>query len=153
MSTRNQDVAPPGVDLPVAVIENARIADIEQVGESAVYSLDQVGTGSAKEAAGKVQARFNTRLTHLDAAPPRGKLQQRAERIRQQELGKSLRKLTGITDDQIAAIDALTRSIVKKLLHEPIQALKESAGKYEPRGHALVSSAGPLPQRIWGMKT
>ncbi len=70
-------------------------------------------------------------------------LQQRAERIRQQEMEKSLRRLTGLTDDQTAAIDTLTRSIVKKLLHEPIQALKESAGKYEHRRHVLASIREP----------
>ena len=68
-----------------------------------------------------------------------------AKRIRQNGMGKPLRKLTGLTDDQSSAIDTLTRSIVKKLLHEPIQALKESAGKYEPGGHVLDSIREPRP--------
>jgi glutamyl-tRNA reductase len=81
-------------------------------------------------------ARLNTWMESLDAVPGIRKLQQGAESVRQQELEKSLRKLTGLTDDQLAAVDALTRSIVKKLLHEPIKALKESAGRYEPWGHS-----------------
>jgi len=80
-------------------------------------------------------------------APQIKQLQQRAERIRQQELDKSLRKLAVITDAQLAAIDALTRSIVKKLLHEPIKALKGSAGTYEPRSHTLASSRELLLSR------
>ena len=143
---------PPDVDPQVATLENVRFFDIEQIQRSAAEISDDSGNEAAAAAnITKVGlARFNNWLDSLDAAPHIRKLQQRAERIRRQELGKSLRKLTGITDDQIAAIDALTRSIVKKLLHEPIQALKESAGKYEPRGHALVSSAGPLPPEDLG---
>ena len=138
---------PPDVDPQVAALDNVRSFDIEQIQRSAVEYSDDYGNGAAAATAitGAGLARFNAWLDSLDAAPQIQKLQQRAERIRQQEMEKSLRKLTGLTDDQSAAIDTLTRSIVKKLLHEPIQALKESAGKYEPRGHVLDSIREPRP--------
>ena len=145
LSTRNRDVAPPGVDLRVAVFENVRTSDIEQMGESAVYSLDQVGTGSAKVAAGKVRARFNTRLTHLNAVPPLGKLQQRAERTRQQGLEKPLIKLTGMTAGRLAAIDALTRSIDENPIHEPRKELNEPANRCEPWDGSPFKTRGLSP--------
>ncbi|MCH9018484.1 MAG: glutamyl-tRNA reductase [Chloroflexi bacterium] len=130
---------PADVDPQVALVENVRFFDIEQIQRSVVDISDNSGNeaSAASVITKRGLARFNTWLDSLDAVPHIRKLQQRAERIRQQEMEKSLRKLTGITDDQLAAIDTLTRSIVKKLLHEPIQALKESAGRYELRGHPL----------------
>lgn len=139
---------PPDIDPQVATLENVRAFDIEQVQRSAAEDSD--AEGSEASAAAMITktglARFNTWLDSLDAVPRIRKLQQRAERIRQQELEKSLRRLTGITDDQSAAIDTLTRSIVKKLLHEPIQALKQSAGRYESRSHSL-NALGELRPR------
>lgn len=132
---------PADVDPQVASLERVRSLDIEQIQRSAVEYSGNSGNEAAAATVITHEGldRFNHWLDSLDAAPHIRKLQQRAERIRQQELEKSLRKLTGLTDQQLAAIDMLTRSIVKKLLHEPIQALKESAGKYEPQGHALDS--------------
>ncbi|NQW23981.1 MAG: glutamyl-tRNA reductase [SAR202 cluster bacterium] len=137
---------PPDIDPQVATLENVRTFDIEQVQRSAVESSIKSSGKSSGDSGNEAAAaamitkeglgRFNTWLDSLDAVPRIRKLQQRAESIRQQELEKSLRKLNGLTDEQLAAIDTLTRSIVKKLLHEPIQALKESAGQYEPWGHA-----------------
>ena len=133
---------PPDVDPGVAAFENVRVFDIEQVQRSAVESLDETRNEAAKAEAITKEglARFNTWLDSLDAVPRIRRLQQGAERIRQQELEKSLRKLTGMTGEQLSAIDALTRSIVKKLLHEPIQALKESAGQYEPWDHSRAEA-------------
>ena len=119
----------------------------EWSGKSKTNTLGQsnVGTGSAKEAAGKVQARFNTRLTHLDAVPPLGKLQQRAERTRRQGLEKPLIKLTGMTAGRLAAIDALTRSIYENPIHEPRKELDEPANRCEPGDRSPFETRGLSP--------
>jgi len=36
-------------------------------------------------------------------------------------------KLTGLTDEQAAAVDALTRGLMKKFLHAPLSAVKQAA--------------------------
>ena len=53
-------------------------------------------------------------------------LRNQAERIRAEELNKTLRKLSGKLDPQeLASLEAMTRAIVKKLLHGPTIYLKE----------------------------
>jgi len=133
---------PPDVDPQVSTLKNVQSLDIEYIQRSVARFSDTSGNEAAAATAITKEGlhRFNNWLDSLDAGPHILQLQQRAERIRKQELKKSVRKLTGITEDQLAAIDALTRSIVKKLLHEPITALKESAGKYDSQNHTLPSS-------------
>ena len=61
-----------------------------------------------------------------EAQPVVTALRNQAERIRVEELNKTLRKLTGKLDSQeLASLEAMTRAIVNKLLHGPTVFLKE----------------------------
>lgn len=60
-------------------------------------------------------------------SPAIAELRDYGERIRARELRRSARRLGALTDDQRAAVDALTESIVNQLLHGPTVALRESA--------------------------
>jgi glutamyl-tRNA reductase len=51
-------------------------------------------------------------------------LTDRAERVRQTELAKTLRRFHG-GDEERAQIEALTKALVKQLLHDPISTLRE----------------------------
>lgn len=51
-------------------------------------------------------------------------LQQSAEVIRQAELARSAEKLAGLSQEERTAVDALTRSLMGKLLHPQIAALR-----------------------------
>jgi glutamyl-tRNA reductase len=44
-------------------------------------------------------------------------------------LERALRRLPNISDDERQVVEALTRSIVKKLLHEPTEYLRQRADK------------------------
>ena len=59
-------------------------------------------------------------------------LRDHAERIRRAELRRSAPRLKNLSVDELAAIDRLTESIVKQLLHGPTVALREAADN--PRG-------------------
>jgi glutamyl-tRNA reductase len=54
-------------------------------------------------------------------------LQQQAEEIRLAELRRAQARLGSLSAEQIAAIEALTRGLVNKFLHPPMQALKQAA--------------------------
>ncbi len=56
-------------------------------------------------------------------------LQQQAEQIRKRELERAFRRLTDISADDREVVEALTRSIVKKLLHQPTKYLRQGADK------------------------
>jgi glutamyl-tRNA reductase len=56
-------------------------------------------------------------------------LQQSAEQIRLGELRRLGNRLQGLSREQQAAVEALTRGLVNKFLHRPVQAMKAAAGE------------------------
>ena len=77
-----------------------------------------------------------------EVAPMIVALRDRAERVRRSELARFRNRLDGLDDAQLDAVEALTRSILSKLLHEPSVALKDAVGS--PRGDRLVASLRDL---------
>jgi glutamyl-tRNA reductase len=76
--------------------------------------------------AGEVE-RFHLRQRIVNAAPAIMALQKQAEETRQAELRRLQSRLEGLTAEQQAAVEALTRGLMNKLLHPPMQALKQAA--------------------------
>ena len=85
---------------------------------------------------------------YVDAALARGMaptvsaLYEHGERLRAAELGRFRARLSGLDARQQAAVEALTRGIVAKLLHEPTVRLKDSAGSAQ--GERLSGSLREL---------
>jgi glutamyl-tRNA reductase len=75
--------------------------------------------------------RFTARLHTLDVVPTIVSLQEHLETIRQAEIDRARGRLGALTTEQEAAIDALTRAIINKVLHAPITSLKNEAQKAE----------------------
>jgi glutamyl-tRNA reductase len=69
-------------------------------------------------------------------------LRARAEEIRQAELKRAAGRLGTLDDEQSRAVEALTRGLVAKLLHQPTVALKAAAGSQ--RGEALSQALRQL---------
>jgi glutamyl-tRNA reductase len=65
------------------------------------------------------------------AVPTIVSLHRRMEDIRQEETAKTLRRLRHLEAGERQSIDALTRAIVKKMLHSPVTRLKERGGSLE----------------------
>jgi glutamyl-tRNA reductase len=85
--------------------------------------------------------RFDGWLSALQAVPTIRRLRARAESIRQSELDKALAKL-GLGDAERKGVEALTHSIVNKLLHAPVSRLRERAEREE--GLAYLEAAKVL---------
>jgi glutamyl-tRNA reductase len=60
-------------------------------------------------------------------APAIVALQQQAEEIRQTEMRRAQARLASLNAEQMTVVEALTRSLVNKFLHPPMQALKQAA--------------------------
>lgn len=104
----------------------ARRAEVASVQELLDEELERyVGATSAREVAPMIVA-----------------LRAQAEAVRTAELERHFARLSSLDDDQMAAVDALTRSILAKLLHDPTVALKDAAGT--PRGDRLIASLRDL---------
>ena len=76
--------------------------------------------------AGEVE-RFQQYQRTVNVAPAIVALQRQAEEIRQAELRRVQSRLGALSAEQIAAVEALTRGLVNKFLHPPMQALKQAA--------------------------
>ena len=72
----------------------------------------------------------------LSAVPTVTSLRKKVEQIRLVELESHLRKLGPLGDRERNIIDALTQSIVNKILHEPTIRLKRTSDENERRDHA-----------------
>jgi glutamyl-tRNA reductase len=71
--------------------------------------------------------RFHQRQRTVNVAPAIVALQRQAEEIRQSELRRVQARLGSLSAEQAAAVEALTRGLVNKFLHPPMQALKQAA--------------------------
>jgi glutamyl-tRNA reductase len=72
-------------------------------------------------------ARYHRRVESLDVVPALVDLQAAAEDIRQAELRRAQSRLQSLTPAQQEAVDAITRGLMNKFLHQPLRALKAAA--------------------------
>jgi glutamyl-tRNA reductase len=75
-------------------------------------------------------------------APLIGSLRTRAEELRTLELERHSAKLAALDPAQREAVEALSRGLVNKLLHEPTVRLKDAAG--HARGDRLADAIRDL---------
>ena len=72
--------------------------------------------------------RFNNSLAARSVAPLVSALHDRAEAARRAEMARFARRLHGLSPEQLEAVEAVTRRVVAKVLHEPTVNLKDAAG-------------------------
>ena len=71
--------------------------------------------------------RYRRRFRALDVAPEIMQLQSLLEDIRQAEVQRLRYRLADLSPEQYVAVDALTKGLVNKFLHHPLQAIKAAA--------------------------
>jgi len=121
------DIAVPrNVDEAVNEIDNVYLYDIDDLRsvvetnmELRLREADKAGR-IIEEEVGGFFSWFNT----LDTEPTIVALRRKADRIRVRELDRAGPGLSGLTDTQRALVDTVTRSVVNRLLHDPIRHLK-----------------------------
>ena len=109
-------------------------ADLDGVN---VYTLDQLHTianenrasraaaiDEAEEMVDRELARFVERQVSPAAEPVVRHLGARAEQMRREELAKVVKRLPDLSTEQIEALDAMTRALVRRLLADPITFLR-----------------------------
>jgi glutamyl-tRNA reductase len=126
------DIAVPrDVDPEMNRLEGIFLYDIDDLQSVAAAHLAE-RTREASDAesviAGEVE-RYQRRLKTVVAAPAIVSLQIKAEEMRQAELRRVQARLGTLTAEQQAAVEALSRGLVNKMLHGPMQALKTAAAE------------------------
>jgi len=138
------DIAlPRDVDPEMGKLEGIFVYDIDDLqAVAAAHMADRTREAADAEAliAAEVE-RFHQRQRTVNVAPAIVALQHQAEEIRQSELRRAQARLGSLTADQAAAVEALTRSLVNKFLHPPMQALKQAARQNDAlRLEALIET-------------
>ncbi len=121
------DIAVPrDIDPALNEVEGCFVYDIDDLQQVAASNL----ANRSKEAAvaetivAHEVDQYEQRLGAQPATESIKALQQSAEAIRQQELARSATTLSGLTVEQRSAVEVLTRSLMGKLLHPQIAALR-----------------------------
>ncbi|HEV2276321.1 MAG TPA: glutamyl-tRNA reductase [Acidobacteriaceae bacterium] len=124
------DIAVPrDVDPEVNRLDGVFLYDIDDLQSVASSHLDERSKG-AELAEAMIAAEveeYLRRLQALNVVPEIQQLQRSVEAIRQAEFSRMEKRLQGLTAEQQAAVEHLTRSLVNKLLHHPLQAIKGAA--------------------------
>ncbi len=136
------DIAlPRDVEPAVAYMPEVHLYNLDDL-ESAVnegislrlQEVEQVQAIITEEVGG-----FERWLRSLSVVDTISDLRQYADTLRQQELMRTLQRLSStLTDRESAAVEELTTRLVNKLLHSPMLRLKEAAA--EGQGHVYAES-------------
>jgi glutamyl-tRNA reductase len=128
------DIAVPrDVHPEVNKLDGIFVYDIDDL-QSAVASHVADRQSEAQRAEAIVDAeveRFQSRLKTLEVVPTIVSLQEHLETIRQAEIDRVRGRLGPLSPDQELAVDAMTRGIIKKIMHTPVSALKTAARQPE----------------------
>jgi glutamyl-tRNA reductase len=136
---------PGGVKRPLCIIDIAMPRDVDpRVGDEPnvfLYNIDdlqqivdanlgrrQQELPRAEAIIGEETEEFWSWYSGLVVVPTIRDLRARGEAVRVEELEKTLRRLSHLPAEDRAAVEALTRSMLNKLLHAPTVRLREAAG-------------------------
>jgi glutamyl-tRNA reductase len=124
------DIAVPrDVDPAMGQLEGIFVYDIDDLQTVAAAHMEERNreASDAETLIAEEVERFHQKQRTVNIAPAIVALQQQAEEIRQAELRRVQSRLGDLSLEQMAAVEALTRGLVNKFLHPPMQALKQAA--------------------------
>ncbi len=135
------DIAVPrDVDPAVGRMPGVTLLDMDDLGRFA-----EAGIRARRREIADVQRiieeeleRYRSNTSARAVSPLIAKLYEGAEGIRLAEIARYGNRLEGLDERQRAAVEALTRGILAKILHPPTVALKDAAGT--PRGERLADA-------------
>jgi glutamyl-tRNA reductase len=142
------DIAVPrDVDPAMNKVEGIFVYDIDDLQAVAASHIAerQTQAGDAEALINAEVERFHQRRRAVNVAPAIVSLQHQAEEIRQNELKRIHAKLGVLSTEQLAAVEALTRGLVNKFLHPPMQALKQAARENDSTRVDALCEAWSLP--------
>lgn len=139
------DVAVPrDVDPASADIEGVTLLDMDDL-----RAFAEAGMAERRREVAAVESmcdeeleRWTAATSAREVAPLIGQLHESAEEIRLAEVERLRARLGDLDERQLEALDALTKGIVAKMLHQPTVRLKDAAGT--PRGDRLAEALRDL---------
>lgn len=116
-----RDVAP-----EVASVPGVRLADIDDLEVLARSNREkrELEAGRVEAIVEEEVGRFREWWDVQDALPTVAALEREAENLRRQETVRALRRLRHLSPEDQAAVEAMSRALVRKLFHKPFTTLK-----------------------------
>jgi len=120
---------PRDVEPAAAEVDRVTLKDMDDLREAVAPDGEQLReVDRVRDIIGEEVPKFLAwQRTHA-LAPLLHALQARAEHVRSAELKRAAGLLADLDDREREAVETLTRSMIAKLLHDPMKALKEQAG-------------------------
>ncbi|HEX6237024.1 MAG TPA: glutamyl-tRNA reductase [Acidimicrobiales bacterium] len=139
------DIAVPrDIDPAVAEVDAVTLLDMDDLRRHA-----SAGIAERRREVAAVEAilaeeldRYLVATSAREVAPLVVALRERAEDIRAAEVARHLARVDGLDGRQTELIEAVTKGLVAKLVHQPTVVLKDAAGS--PRGDRLVAALREL---------
>jgi len=141
------DIAVPrDIDPQVNTIDNVYLYDIDDLQEVAEANIkDRQHEARRAEAIVAMEVeKFCSWYQSLEVVPTIVSLQDKMEKMREKELGKTLSALPQLSAKERRAMEALSQAIINKILHGPITQLKKTSRNSE--GEAYVDVVKKLFQ-------
>lgn len=149
------------IDIAVPRDVDPQVQDVEGI---FVYNIDDLQAVSAsnlqnrareaEEAESIIRAevdRYMGRMQSLDGVPAIVALQRNLEEIRVEELKRIAPRLATLTEEQMRAVEQVTRALVSKMQHAPIQAIKRAARDGDRESIAVIQQTFDLEQHAPGV--
>jgi glutamyl-tRNA reductase len=134
-----RDVDPTAADIPGVTLLD--MDDLRTFADAGLAERQGEVAAVRRMLADEVE-RFVAVSTAREVAPLVAGMHERGEAVRTAELDRYRARLGELDDRQLDAVEALTKGIVAKLLHDPTIGLKDAAGT--PRGERLAEAMRDL---------
>lgn len=126
---------PRDIDPAITELGDVRLFNIDDLSAIAEENMAERrrAAADAEDIIAEEVAAFLKWWGSLDALPTIRAIRQEAEHIRQREFVKALDMLDGVSGRNRQVVEALTHSIVNKILHDPTASLRQGANKTQIR--------------------
>lgn len=130
-----RDIAP-----DVAAVPGVRVYTVDDLQNVVNMTLAQrrAALGVAQQIICEEAEAFSVWLRGQETLPTLAGLRQHAESLRAAEVQRALRRLSSLSDEEQQVVEALTQSLVNKLLHHPTVRLKEATAAGEGQRYAAM---------------
>jgi glutamyl-tRNA reductase len=137
-----RDIEPDVNDVP-----GAHLYTVDDLHEVVNATLEQRSTAitAARNIVDEEVSAFKTWLRSYDALPTLSSWRQRADTLRDAELQRTLRRLTTLSPEEQYIVEAFSRSLVNKILHDPTLRTKHAASQGEGQRYAAML------RDLWGL--
>src|SRR5215213_45272 len=136
------DIAlPRDVEANVSELENVFLYDLDDLKAAASANLDErkEDIPAAEAIIAFEVEKYWQWLAGLSAVPVVTEFRSQMDRVREEELSLALRRIEGLSDEQVKGLESFSRSLMNKFLHEPSVRLRAAAAN--GRGLGVVDVA------------